>query len=74
MQRAAGRPVEPPYAPGDLLFFADEPGGEKITHVAVSQGGARFIHSSRSCNGVYEDDLETNTEINARLVGACAYL
>ncbi len=74
MQRDEGRPVEPPFTPGDLLFFADEPGGQHITHVAVSQGGTRFIHSSRSCNGVYEDDLATNTDIHARLIGACTYL
>jgi cell wall-associated NlpC family hydrolase len=74
MQYAAGRPVEPPYRPGDLLFFAEAPGEKKITHVAVSQGGSRFIHSSRSINGVYEDDLERNAEIKARLVGARAYI
>jgi cell wall-associated NlpC family hydrolase len=74
MQHAAGRPVEPPYSPGDLIFFAGAPGESKITHVAVSQGGTRFIHSSRSCNGVYEDDLEANADIKARLVGARSYL
>jgi len=74
MQHAAGRPVEPPYSPGDLLFFAEAPGESKITHVAVSQGGTRFIHSSRSINGVYEDDLERNADVKARLVGACTYL
>jgi cell wall-associated NlpC family hydrolase len=74
MQHAAGRAVEPPYSPGDLLFFAETPGEKKITHVAVSRGGTRFIHSSRSCNGVYEDDLETNADIKARLIGARSYL
>ncbi len=29
--------------PGDLLFFGPQP--DRITHVAISLGGARFIHS-----------------------------
>jgi cell wall-associated NlpC family hydrolase len=74
MQYAAGRPVEPPHGPGDLLFFAEAPGESKVTHVAVSQGGTRLIHSSRSCNGVYEDDLEANADLKARLLGVRSYL
>ncbi|MGC8782443.1 MAG: C40 family peptidase, partial [Anaerolineae bacterium] len=58
MQYAAGEPVEPPYRPGDLLFFGETAGRPKITHVAVSLGGWRIIHSSRSRNGVYEDDVQ----------------
>jgi cell wall-associated NlpC family hydrolase len=75
MQHAAGHPVEPPYGPGDLLFFSDGAArSRKVTHVAVSQGGTRLIHSSRSCNGVYEDDLAANADLSARLVGARTYL
>lgn len=75
MQYDSGRPVEPPYSPGDLLFFCEAPGGDrKITHVAVSRGGTALIHSSRSVNGVYEDDLEANADLKARLVGARSYL
>jgi cell wall-associated NlpC family hydrolase len=29
--------------PGDLLFFGDS---DRITHVAISLGGPRFIHAS----------------------------
>jgi cell wall-associated NlpC family hydrolase len=35
--------------PGDLLFFGTRANGEKperVTHVAISLGGKRFIHSS----------------------------
>ncbi|MGH7497080.1 MAG: NlpC/P60 family protein [bacterium] len=48
-QARQGGPVDPGdkfanLLPGDLLFFGDHPG--KITHVAISLGGARFIHAS----------------------------
>lgn len=53
-QAAVGEPIEVPdgrvnLRAGDLLFFgtratAEKP--ERVTHVAISLGGARFIHSS----------------------------
>jgi cell wall-associated NlpC family hydrolase len=58
MQFAAGRPVEPPFRPGDLLFFHSPGGHRQITHVGMSLGGWRMIHSSRARNGVYEDDVQ----------------
>jgi len=53
-QAAVGDPVEIPggnvdLKPGDLLFFGSHASGEKperVTHVAISLGGGRFIHSS----------------------------
>jgi cell wall-associated NlpC family hydrolase len=57
MQFTAGRPVEPPFLPGDLLFFSgDDP--RAITHVGMSLGGWRMLHSSRARNGVYSDDVQ----------------
>ncbi len=40
---------------GDLLFFTEVPG--HITHVALSMGGPRIIHSSLSNGGVAMNDL-----------------
>ena len=40
---------------GDLLFFAEEPG--RITHVALSTGGSRIVHSSLGNGGVATNDL-----------------
>src|SRR5439155_14254463 len=38
--------VEDPFRPGDLLFFAgDEATPTKITHVGISTGGWKMIHS-----------------------------
>ena len=73
MQFAAGRSVEPPFLPGDLLFFGGE-GGRKITHVVLSLGGWRILHSSRARNGVYEDDVQTVEHLRASFVGARAFL
>jgi cell wall-associated NlpC family hydrolase len=72
MQFGAGRPVEPPYQPGDLLFFGEPRRAESpwITHVAVSLGGWRIIHSSRARNGVYEDDVQTVAHLRESFVAA----
>jgi cell wall-associated NlpC family hydrolase len=60
LQFPVGRPVEFPFRAGDLLFFHGETGRDRITHVGISTGdGWRMIHSSRSRNGVYEDDLDS---------------
>jgi len=74
MQLAAGRLVEPPFQPGDLLFFGSTGGHRRITHVAVSVGGWRVIHSSGSRNGVYEDDVQAVASLHESFVGACTYL
>lgn len=74
MQYAAGRPVEPPFLPGDLFFFSSEGGHRNISHVGISLGGWQMIHSSRSRNGVYEDDLETATWLKEIYVGARRFL
>src|SRR5688572_4149057 len=58
MQHAAAKPVEPPFEVGDLLFFAESESKRKITHVGMSLGGWKMIHSSRGRNGVYIDDVQ----------------
>lgn len=58
MQFAAGQAVEPPFEAGDLLFFGEAGEQRRITHVTVSLGGWRVIHSSRRQNGVQVDDVQ----------------
>jgi cell wall-associated NlpC family hydrolase len=75
MQFDAGQPVEAPYRPGDLLFFGEaEAEARKITHVAVSLGGWHIIHSSRSRNGVHEDDVQAVEHLRESFVGARTFL
>ncbi len=73
MQYEAGRPVATPFQPGDLLFFG-EGDRRKITHVGVSLGGWRIIHSSRSRNGVYADDVQAVDHLRESFVGARTFL
>ena len=58
MQYSAAKPVEAPYEVGDLFFFAENDSNRKITHVGMCLGGWKMIHSSRSRNGVYIDDVQ----------------
>lgn len=75
MQYHAGRKVEPPYRPGDLLFFGESGDDRSISHVAVSLGGWKIIHSSRSHNGVaIDEDLLANADLKESLVGGATYL
>ncbi|HEX7117490.1 MAG TPA: C40 family peptidase [Longimicrobiales bacterium] len=50
---------------GDLLFFSERPG--RITHVAISLGASRIIHSALSNGGVAENDLRGWLELERRL-------
>jgi hypothetical protein len=59
-QSLVGEAVEPGpdferLLPGDLLFFAEDPG--RVSHVTVSMGGSRIIHSSLGNGGVRRNDL-----------------
>ena len=63
----AGRPVEEPFKPGDLLFFGEAGAGRHITHVAISLGGWEIIHASRSRNGVYHDDVQAVDHLRREL-------
>ena len=58
-QATAGREVEKSLealARGDILTFASQPGGSKVSHVGLYLGDGRFIHSSSS-KGVMESAL-----------------
>ena len=58
MQSAAAKRVEPPFEIGDLLFFGEGDSNRHVTHVGMSLGGWKMIHSSRGQNGVYIDDVQ----------------
>jgi uncharacterized protein YgiM (DUF1202 family) len=74
MQYTARRPVDPPFQPGDLFFFSGEGNHRTISHVGMSLGGWRMIHSSRSRNGVYEDNLETASWLKEIYAGARRFI
>ena len=80
MQYAAGQPVEPPYAAGDLLYFGGSGGHRDISHVGISLGpeydaqGWRMIHSGRSRNGVYIDDVQAVDSLRESFQGARRFI
>ncbi len=74
MQMDAGKPVEFPYQPGDLLFFGEVGDVRSITHVAISLGGWEIIHSSRSNNGVYTDNVQAVPHLKDSFVGAVTFI
>lgn len=74
MQYAAGKPVEPPFQAGDLLFFGEKGEKRRITHVAVSLGGWQIIHSSRSRNGIQVDDVQSVEGLRQSFLCAATYL
>jgi gamma-D-glutamyl-L-lysine dipeptidyl-peptidase len=55
------------FKPGDLLFFAEP--SARITHVAISLGDSRIIHSSLSNGLVAINDLRGDDELETRLRG-----
>lgn len=73
MQCDAAKPVEPPYELGDLFFFSEDD-DKHITHVGMSLGGTKVIHSSRSHNGVYVDDLQERKSLMDIFISAGSYL
>lgn len=76
MQSRAGGEVDPggfdAFLPGDLLFFAEDPG--RCTHVVMSAGGSRIVHSSLGNGGVARNDLlgTLNYERELRRIFLCA--
>lgn len=74
MQFAAGKPVEYPYQPGDLLFFSETGDPLRITHVAISRGGWDIIHSSRRINGVYEDNAQAVDDLRESFIAGRTFV
>jgi cell wall-associated NlpC family hydrolase len=58
--------------PGDLLFFAEEPG--RCTHVALSAGAGRIVHASLGNGGVARNDVAgtLNYERELKRIFLCA--
>lgn len=54
------------FRPADLLFFSDRDDG-RVTHVALSLGGARLAHSSLSRGGFGVDSLDAEDAAAERL-------
>lgn len=74
MQAAVANPVEPPFEIGDLLFFGEGDSNRHVTHVGMSLGGWRMIHSSRLRNGVYIDDVEGTEYLREIFMSAGSFL
>jgi hypothetical protein len=74
MQHAAARAVEPPFEPGDLLFFAEPGVKPHVSHVGVSLGGWSMMHASRSRNGVYLDEVQATRSLRDLYYGAGSFL
>jgi cell wall-associated NlpC family hydrolase len=74
MQFSAGKAVEPPFEVGDLLFFGETGEQRKITHVGVSLGGWKMIHSSRRQNGVQVDDVQQVESLKEIYLCAATYI
>jgi len=74
MQSNAARTVEPPFEVGDLFFFAEGESKRKITHVGMSLGGWKMIHSSRGRNGVYIDDVQERQSLKEIYMSAGSFL
>jgi hypothetical protein len=74
MQWTAADRVEPPFEIGDLLFFSEGEGKRKVTHVGISLGGWKIIHSSRSRNGVYLDDVQQHQSLAENFVSGGSFL
>lgn len=77
MQFADGTPVEPPFTPGDLVFFGDPDlplAKRTITHVGISVDGWKMAHSSRDRNGVYYDDIQAVDHLRNAYMCACTYM
>ena len=74
MQYDAGELVETPFQRGDLLYFGSGSDKRSITHVGMSLGGWRMVHSSRARNGVYEDDVQAVAHLRESFCGARTFL
>jgi cell wall-associated NlpC family hydrolase len=70
----AAKVVEPPFQPGDLLFFHGETNKHRITHVGISIGGWDMIHASRARNGVYVDHVQSADHLRTTFAGARAFV
>ena len=65
---------EPPFLPGDLIFFDVEDGTDRLVgHVGISLGGWIILHSSRDRNGVSIDDVQEINHLRENLITGCTF-
>jgi cell wall-associated NlpC family hydrolase len=74
MQCSAAKPVHEPFEIGDLLFFGEGDSDRHVTHVGISLGGWKMIHSSRTNNGVYIDNVQEARYLKEIYMSAGSYL
>ncbi len=74
MQSSASQRVTEPFEIGDLFFFGEGDSDRDITHVGMSLGGWKMIHSSRSQNGVYVDDIQQKESLQKIFMHAGSFL
>ena len=74
MQYRMAKPIEPPFEVGDLLFFREPGKKRQVTHIGISLGGWRMIHSSQGRNGVYVDDVQEREALKQNFVSAGSFL
>ena len=74
MQASTAKRVEPPFEIGDLLFFGEGGSDRHVTHMGMSLGGWKMIHSSRTRNGVYVDDVQEKEYLREIYMHAGSFL
>jgi cell wall-associated NlpC family hydrolase len=74
MQSEASHRVIEPFEVGDLFFFGEGDSDRDVTHVGISLGGWRMIHSSRGNNGVYIDHIQENQGLKEIYMHAGSFL
>ncbi len=76
MQFDPMKQVEAPFLPGDVVLYSETSQRDfrTITHASISLGGDRVIHSSRSRNGVYIDDLSVHEGLRKTFHSAIRYI
>jgi len=74
LQFAAGRRIDAPFRPGDLIFFKEGNSPLPVTHAALCVGGWKIIHASQQRNGVYYDDVQAVDYLRTSVVGGCTFI
>ncbi|MCC7119814.1 MAG: C40 family peptidase [Anaerolineales bacterium] len=74
LQCQAAHRVSEPFEIGDLFFFGEGDSNRDVTHVGISLGGWKMIHSSRGNNGVYVDDLQEKESLRQIFMRAGSFL
>lgn len=75
MQAQDGNKMEPPFLPGDLVFFKGDSNAKRpVSHIGISLGGWEILHSSRDRNGVIIDNIMEVNHLRENLISSCSYL